>query len=208
MVLSLELVPAAGDADLLVVPVFAGARLGPGAERVDAAFDGALGDFMQRDRLHGQARRDPRGAGGIRARRACRAALRRGRPRFVRRPGLAARGRHDRAQGRSCHDARHDGARRCVGGGRSERRRAGLCRRCCARQLSVPALQVGCEAGPDRARAGNRTGERDASAPASTAALVSLPPSCGRATSSTNRPRRSHRPTSPSSPAPSGARRG
>jgi len=44
---SLELVSTAADADLLVVPVFTGGELGRGAERVDAALDGALDDFMR-----------------------------------------------------------------------------------------------------------------------------------------------------------------
>jgi leucyl aminopeptidase len=47
MVPSIELVSTADDADLLVVPVFTGGELGRGAERVDAALDGALDDFMR-----------------------------------------------------------------------------------------------------------------------------------------------------------------
>ncbi len=42
----LELVATVPDVDLLVVPVFSGRQLGPGAAAVDDAFDGTLADFM------------------------------------------------------------------------------------------------------------------------------------------------------------------
>jgi leucyl aminopeptidase len=42
-----ELVTGAPDADLLVVPVFSGGQLGPGAQLVDDALGDALPDFMQ-----------------------------------------------------------------------------------------------------------------------------------------------------------------
>jgi leucyl aminopeptidase len=42
-----ELVTGAADADLFVVPVFSGARPGPGAELVDDAIGGTLVEFMQ-----------------------------------------------------------------------------------------------------------------------------------------------------------------
>jgi len=42
-----ELVTGAPDADLFVVPVFSGARLGPGARLVDEAIGGTLAEFMR-----------------------------------------------------------------------------------------------------------------------------------------------------------------
>src|SRR5690349_1175979 len=42
-----ELVTGARDADLLVVPVFAGGQLGPGAQLVADALGDALADFMK-----------------------------------------------------------------------------------------------------------------------------------------------------------------
>src|SRR5439155_9058014 len=47
MVPTFELVSGAPDADLFVVPVFSGARLGPGAQLVDDSIGGTLGEFMQ-----------------------------------------------------------------------------------------------------------------------------------------------------------------
>jgi leucyl aminopeptidase len=44
---TLELVATIPDVDLLVVPVFAGRQLGPGATAVDDAIDGTLGEFME-----------------------------------------------------------------------------------------------------------------------------------------------------------------
>jgi len=49
-----ELVTGAPDADLLVVPVFSGARLGPGAQLVDDALGGTLADFMQETDFDGK----------------------------------------------------------------------------------------------------------------------------------------------------------
>ncbi len=48
------LVAGAPEADLFVVPVFAGARLGPGAELVDKAIGGTLADFMQETDFDGK----------------------------------------------------------------------------------------------------------------------------------------------------------
>jgi leucyl aminopeptidase len=44
---TLELATTVGDVDLLVVPVFSGRQLGPGASAVDDALDGTLTDFME-----------------------------------------------------------------------------------------------------------------------------------------------------------------
>jgi leucyl aminopeptidase len=49
-----KLVPRAPKADLFVVPVFSGARLGPGAQLVDDAIDGKLVEFMQETGFDGK----------------------------------------------------------------------------------------------------------------------------------------------------------
>src|SRR5712691_2773263 len=46
MVPTFELVSGAPAADLFVVPVFSGARLGPGAQLVDDSIGGTLGELM------------------------------------------------------------------------------------------------------------------------------------------------------------------
>jgi leucyl aminopeptidase len=51
---SFKLVGAAPRADLFVVPVFAGARLGPGADVVDAAIGGSLSTFMKETDFEGK----------------------------------------------------------------------------------------------------------------------------------------------------------
>ncbi|MDQ1448430.1 MAG: leucyl aminopeptidase [Actinomycetota bacterium] len=47
MVPTFDLVSGTPDADLFVVPVFSGARLGPGAQLVDDSIGGTLGEFMR-----------------------------------------------------------------------------------------------------------------------------------------------------------------
>jgi leucyl aminopeptidase len=49
-----KLVAGAPKADLFVVPVFSGARLGPGADLVDDALDGKLAEFMQETDFDGK----------------------------------------------------------------------------------------------------------------------------------------------------------
>ncbi len=49
-----KLVARAPKADLFVVPVFSGARLGPGAQLVDDAIDGGLAEFMQETDFDGK----------------------------------------------------------------------------------------------------------------------------------------------------------
>ena len=49
-----QLVSGAPAADLLVVPVFSGPRLGPGADLVDEALGGTLADFMQETDFEGK----------------------------------------------------------------------------------------------------------------------------------------------------------
>jgi len=49
-----KLVARAPKADLFVVPVFSGARLGPGAQLVDDAIDGGLVEFMQETDFDGK----------------------------------------------------------------------------------------------------------------------------------------------------------
>jgi len=51
---SFKLVAAAPRADLFVVPVFAGARLGPGADLVDDALGGSLATFMKETDFDGK----------------------------------------------------------------------------------------------------------------------------------------------------------
>jgi len=51
---TLELVSGAPDAELFAVPVFAGRAFGPGAEKVDAALDGTLADFMAETDFEGK----------------------------------------------------------------------------------------------------------------------------------------------------------
>jgi leucyl aminopeptidase len=48
------LVPGAPKADLFVAPVFAGAKLGPGADLVDDAIGGTLGEFMKETDFDGK----------------------------------------------------------------------------------------------------------------------------------------------------------
>jgi leucyl aminopeptidase len=50
----LELGSSATKPDLLAVPIFSERRLGPGAERVDDALEGALGDFMEETGFDGK----------------------------------------------------------------------------------------------------------------------------------------------------------
>src|SRR4051794_15225769 len=49
-----QIVSGAPVADLLAVPVFSGGRLGPGADVVDEAVGGTLGDFMQETDFEGK----------------------------------------------------------------------------------------------------------------------------------------------------------
>src|SRR5258708_13375894 len=49
-----KLVASAPEADLYVVPIFSGARLGPGALLVDDAIGGTLAEFMQETDFEGK----------------------------------------------------------------------------------------------------------------------------------------------------------
>src|SRR5947207_3040009 len=53
MVPTFELISGTPDADLFVVPVFSGARLGPGAELVNDSIGGTLGEFMRETDFNG-----------------------------------------------------------------------------------------------------------------------------------------------------------
>ena len=51
---SFKLVARAPKADLFVVPIFSGAKFGPGAQLVDDALDGRLTEFMQETDFEGK----------------------------------------------------------------------------------------------------------------------------------------------------------
>jgi len=51
---TIELVTTVADVDLLVVPVFSGRQLGPGASSVDDALEGTLPDFMEEAAFDGK----------------------------------------------------------------------------------------------------------------------------------------------------------
>ena len=141
-----KLVAGAPKADLLVVPVFAGARLGPGADLVDDAIGGTLAEFMQEtdfDGKRGEVLAVPTG-GRLGARAALllgvgdadtfdAAAIRRAGAVLAKRARAWSRRSRPRCSTRSAPDVD------------PRARRAGVRGRRVSRPLPVPALQVGGE---------------------------------------------------------------
>ena len=138
-----KLAAGAPKADLFVVPVFSGARLGPGAQLVDDAIDGKLAEFMQEtdfDGKRGEVLAVPTGG-----RLAARAALLLGvgdaetfDAAAVRRAGAVLAGARLASASVATTLLDAVGRRR-----RPRPRRAGVRRRRVPRPLPVPPLQVG-----------------------------------------------------------------